>query len=282
MAKKVTDVWKLETLVKKAFDRTKQRFLSYIFVYVIGIGIMILAAIALLLLGGIIFLIFRATNLPVLTILLGVAVGVGFIGVLIYLGAWIQLSILSVMTDDKRVSVNESLKKTKPLVPGFIVLAILNGLFIAGLLPFGFLTLFIVFILWWIWGSMVGFVYLHQKQPKGITSLWISRQMVNQNFWGIVGRMLLIGGGLYFITFIFSSSKNALLSALVPIISILIGPFIISFLYEMYKNLSVPKAVEKPKVWVTLSVIGWVISLVVFVSLGAFLASLLQNLPIPR
>lgn len=282
MAKKATDAWKIETLVKKAFDRTKQRFLSYIFVYIIGIGIVILTALCVALAAGALYLVFRATNLPALTILLGVVVGLGVIAALFYIGAWIQLMVINVLTDEKKPSVNESLKKTRPLVPGFIVLAILNGLFIAGLLPFSFLTLFIVFILWWIWGSMMGFVYLHQKQPKGISSLWISRQMVNQNFWGIVGRVLLVGGGLYFVTFLLSSSKNALLSALTPIVSILIGPFIISFLYEMYKNLSVPKAVEKPKAWVTLSVIGWIVSIIIFVSLGAFLVSLLQNLPLYR
>ncbi len=278
MATKNVYSWKIETLAQRAFERTKQRFWSYLFVYVMGIGIGLLAAIGLLIIGLILFLLFKAMNLPSLAIVLGVIVGLGFFAVLIYLGSWIQLATLSIITDEKKVSVNDSLKKTSAIVPGFVLLNALSGLFFFGLLPFGVLSLFVVFILWAIWGSLTGFIYLYQKQPQGLKSLWLSRQMVGQNFWGVVGRLLLMGGVIYLIIFLFTLSKNSLLSSLVPIVSLVSTPFIIAFLYEIYKNLTVPKVSVTPKVWVTLSVIGWVLMIVVLVTASTFVAAIIGNL----
>jgi hypothetical protein len=268
------EVWKIETLVSKAFERTKQRFLSYLFVYVIGILIAIAAAAVIAVSAVLLFFLFKTANLPALTIFLGVVLAVSVIGALIYLGSWIQLTVLSVITDDKKMSVNEALKKTRPLVPGFIVLALLNGLFIAGLLPFGILSLFIIFILWAIWGAFTGLVYLYQKQPRGLNSLWLSRQMVDQNFWGIVGRLILVGAVIYFFLFLFTFSGNSFLRSLSPIVSLVVTPFIIAFLYEMYKNLTVPKTVTTPTVWITLSVIGWVLLLIVIAAFGGVVSAL--------
>lgn len=278
MAAKKVDSWKIEALAQKAFERTKQRFWSYLFVYVIGIGIGLLAAIGLLIIGLILFLLFKAVNLPALTIVLGVVLGLGFFAALIYLGSWIQLATLSVITDEKKVSVNESLKKTRTIVPGFVLLNVLSGLFIFGLLPFGVPSLFVIFILWAVWGSLIGFVYLYQKQPQGIKSLWLSRQMVGQNFWGIVGRLLLMGGVIYLIIFLFALSKNSLLSSLSPIVSLVSTPFIIAFLYEIYKKLAVPKASVAPKVWITLSVIGWILMIVILLTVSTFIFSILGKI----
>ncbi len=281
MAKATPNVWKLETLVSNAFKQSKERFLSYLFVYIIGVLITVTAAVVIALSAGFLFLLSKTVNLLILTIFLGAILAIAVIAALLYFGSWIQLAILSVITNKQKISVSESLVKTRPIVPGFIIVNVLSGLFILGLLPFGVLSLLTIFFLWGIWGAFTGLVYLYQKQPKGLDSLWLSKQMVDQNFWGIVGRIVLVWAVIYFFIFLFTFSKNSFLGSLSPIISIIVTPFIIAFIYEIYKNLSVPKSIKLPSVWVTLSVIGWIILLVIIVVLGGVLAVLWGQI-IPR
>jgi uncharacterized membrane protein len=142
-------------------------------------------------------------------------------------------------------------------------------------------------LVWVVWGVFAGFIYLYHKQPKGLKSLWLSREMVRPNFWKITGRLLLVFGIFYLITTLLSSSNNSLLSLLSAVVSIVSAPFTLAFAYEMYKNLAVPNNASTPTVWVTLSVIGWIVMIVIGVSVGTVLTSMFgqmmkgNKIPVP-
>lgn len=235
------------------------------------------------LIGGFLssFFLKSAPVVGIIGIIITIAVGViGFI-LFLFVTSWIQLATTSILIQEAKLGAVETYKATKARVWGFVWFNFLTGLFILGLLPLGILSLGVVLILWAIWGSFAAFVYI-QKQKKGLTNLWTSKALVSQRFWGIVWRVIVLYVAVMVLQFALAfgtrDSAAAFLGGIGSgLISLFTGPFITSFLYEMYLNLTEPTDVKTPKVWVGLSIIGWIISILLFVFLTKSAISLIQN-----
>jgi hypothetical protein len=195
----------------------------------------------------------------------GGIVGIAFIVAMVYLSSWMTLLFTQVIIQEEKRGVVETFKSLQPRVPGFIWFSLLSGLFFVGLLPFGFLSLFIVLILWGLWNSFGAFVYLEENK-KGLDNLWVSKAIFNTNFWGNFFKLILVSLAIMVLSMglTFSSRNNGVGGLLYFIVSLVSVPFMISYKYELYKSakINVKGAVSKPKIWIALSVIGYILLIV--------------------
>lgn len=262
-------VWQIENLIKKAVNRTKDRFLSYFLAWGIGFGIGLLSILILMFLAGLVVLIYFLFKSVWLTVFFGIAIGIFDFVAFMYISSWINLSTVAVLIQEEKIGIGATFKAVRPLVWSYVGLSFFCFLFMLGLIPFGFLSVFIVFFLWWLWAGFMPFVFLEQKR-KGLDNLWISRQMFLQKAWGIFGRLLFVALVFVAVSFLVSlTGRNAGTSGLSIILSILYTPFTLAFHYEIYRNLAVPVEVKKPKTWITLAAVGWIL-LVVGLGIGVF------------
>lgn len=274
--------WQLEVLFKKSFDRTKDRFLSYIIGFFIFCGATTIAIILSLVIGGGAIFLSTLTHNIILTGIISTLFVLVFLLLFFYLTAWWGLAVVQIMIQNNPTDAVSTFKTVRPLVWRYLSTQAIIGIFLLGLLPFIILSLGIVGFLWYFWSVFVVFLFL-EKEKKGLESLWASREMYNQRFWAITGRLALVGIIIYFFEGIFQglSFTNHLnsLRIISTIISCISAPFVISFNYELYKNLSHTEVqVKKPTIWIMLSVIGGIISLVTLVAFTYFAATNVPNM----
>ncbi|MDO8497968.1 MAG: hypothetical protein Q7S61_05500 [bacterium] len=255
------DPWSVENLVRAALKRTKERFLSYFLTYVASSILFIVVFAAGVILSTMINILYVRTKSVLLVGILGTPTAIGFFVALIYVSAWSQLAVIHSLMLNEKKDLGALFKEVKPATGGYIWLSIVTTLFMFGLIPWGLMTLFIVLILWAYWSIFSTFVYLEQRR-RGLENLWISRQMIDERFIGIAGRMLLIHGSIFFMMIALGWSDNAFLRLLSGIVNILFVPFSISFSYEIYRLLKIPTEVKKPTVWIAFSAIGFVLFIV--------------------
>lgn len=272
-----SDNLEIETLFRAAFERTKERLLSYIlsflFVYVLFFG----ALLAVGLLAGAHFLVWSTTQSVAAVGTLALISVVGVLTGFMYLGSWATLATTYTLISENKVGVMEAYKAMRPLVWGHVLVSFFVGLFIFGLVPISVFTLFILLLVWSVWGVFMIFVYM-EKQEKGLANLWISQAIVNQRFWAILGRILLVYVAMWVLFFLLGMGAEdyPVLNIVSFIASLLLSPFVISYFYEMYKRLPHPKEIARPTVWIVLSIIGWVVMVFAIVSMSAAAA---QSLP---
>jgi hypothetical protein len=257
----------LEHLFRAAFKRTKDRFLSYflswLLFYAIGIG----AVIAIALIVGLHFLVFAVTKSPAVVGTLAFISTIGALVGLMYLGAWGTLSTTLVLISDKAIGVTDAMKEVKPIIWRYLGFSLLMTLFILGIFSISIFTLFILLFVWMVWGSFALFIFLEDKKP-GLQALWKSKAMTKGRFWGIFGRIVLVYVALYVIVIAFSvgAANYRILNVLSFVISLFIGPFIISYLYEIYKNIPKADSAKQSTGWIIASVVGWLLLVLGIVS----------------
>lgn len=172
---------------------------------------------------------------------------------LTYFISWFTLASVNVLISESKIK--ESLNTTKPIVFKSLWFFILSLVFIVGLIPLGLLSFFIIIYLWYFWGLFSIFILI-EKQEKGLKNLWISKQLVSQYFWKIIGFSVLfgiIGIGLSLITF--------------GIAGLFLNIFYLCFTYEIYKRIDKPIPIKTSIMWVWFSIFGWII----FIFLGIFI-----------
>lgn len=277
-----TSSWKTGILLRKAYNRTKDRLKTVLIVNLLGM-LMILASI-----GAFGYLIFIASSWvnhhEIILLVLAFFVGIVLLLVFFYILFWIQLAITYALISPQKKHSKEVYVQTKPLVNGYIRYASATTLFNLFLIPADLLISTVLLVrpislLWGFWGSFGSFVYLEQ-QKKGLENLWVSRKMINQNFWKVAGKMFIAGfipliaimASIIALIAIFAVEKGDITSpgVLAPVIIfgivfvltvLLAGPFMLSFTYEVYKNLTIPKEVHKPREWIWIGIIGIVLSI---------------------
>jgi len=267
--------WEIETLIRKALRRVKERFLSYILAYIIMYAIVFSVTFILFVIG-----VFSAgafiSKTSILTgILFSILAVLGVISFM-YVLALTQLAIVKVLIQKKKRSILQTYAAVKDDVWGYVWLSIAILIFTIGLIPFGLFSIGVIFILWSLWGCFVPFVYLMQKK-SGLDNLWVSYSMFNQKFWAIFARIVVIYVGFMLVAILLGSTENEVLSVVQFIISLLFGPFAVSYLFEMYSLLKVPKKVERPKIWVGLSVVGYILILLFVFTAGDAIKNNLNN-----
>ncbi len=253
--------WQIENLLKAAFVRTKERFLSYFLALLLSIAIGIVSFLVVILIGALLFFIYstaKSALLGVVLLLAGIAL---FIVVIVYVSAWTGLVLVDILIQEKKIGVIETFKKLRKEVWGWFLFTSLSSLFFIGLIPFGLMTVGLLFILWIFWGSFSILIYLQDKR-NGLENLWVSRAMINQKFWPIAGRLLLLNAIFWFMGYLFNNVNDGSFRWVSFVFSLVTAPLATSFLYEIYVHLEKPKIVRRPFIWVLLSLIGWIILLI--------------------
>ena len=274
MGKKSLDSF--ENLLSVAFARTRERFISffltnvilYVLIFVTFLlGVLVLVVVSALTAGG---------TPSLLAFFLRAVAIIAFALAFWYVVSWGSLTTIAIIAEREKIGVIDAYKKTQPLTWRYMWIYLLYGLFIIGLIPSGIVLLLIPFIVWSIWGSFFVFVYLDQRKT-GLENLWISRAMVNQNFWGVTVRLFLMVVALIAIFIIIVLSRNGFLIALWQIVNTLfIAPLLVSFTHTIYTQLDRVESAKAPKVWVIASLVGLVI--LVLVS-GFMINVILKRLP---
>ncbi|MFS8158977.1 MAG: hypothetical protein ACMG6E_01965 [Candidatus Roizmanbacteria bacterium] len=255
---KVQESWSLQSLITHAYHRTKDRLWSYIGVE-LGLFLAFIGIIAVVTITVIPLLM---TNNSSLIIALLIPISIIAIAILAYVMTWFQLVMVDVIINKANHGVKASFASMKHHVIDFFKYNILATIFMIGLFPFGIFTFFAIMILWLFWSSFSAFIFLEQKK-RGLEVLWASKVMISQKFWEIALRFVAVTGIIWMISYILSSSNNAGLHLILFIFDILIAPFMLSYSYEIYKQLDEPKKISEPKLWVGLSVIGWILILAI-------------------
>lgn len=272
--KDTSNALSLESLFRAAFLRTKERLLSYILAFLFNILITIGITLIFGLLAAILVLPFTLAKNYVMAFTWGGILLILFVGVMVYVSTWLNLLLTQILIQNEKKGVIETFKSLRPYVPGYIWLTLLNGLFFLGLLPLGFLSVFIIYLFWGFWNSFTVFVYLTEHR-KGMQNLWASKDMINTNFWGIFFRLALISLATILISMLLSmtSKDNGLSSLLYILFSILSVPFVISYRYEIFKHTKRIDHPKTPKVWIILSVIGFILFLLSVVAIVSTLGA---------
>lgn len=267
MTSKQATLPSVETLITCAFDRFKDRILQYLLTIAISIGINMAVGLALAVLVGVHVLLYILTQSVAVVVTVGIIAGVLAIIGMFYISSWVQLTMIQVITAEKKKGVIETFKEMRTLAWDFFIVSILSFLLVFGIIIlgiFGFVIPGLVLsLLWSVWIAFVAYVFLEHKY-KGLQSVWASYHIVNTCFWPIVGRLLLLSLviGLIYGLFIAGSTQYESLGLVMNLLSFFISPFAIAYSFEIYKHLDTAKPDTKPSMaWVIVSVLGWVILL---------------------
>lgn len=263
----------IEQLISAAFNRTKERFLPYLLAAIFGVGLVIAAMLAMGLLAGVVFLLWLGTKSTVIAGIFGTIALIASIAGFIYIQSWLSLSIVYTLIAKQRVSVTDAFKTMRPLITGYIWVSIVNFLLLFGLLPFGIVTIFILFLVWAVWSTFTVYVYI-EKRMHGLDNLFMSKAIISKNFWGFVFRIVIIYVLYLLVAFVIQAigrESSALSGIIYMIFSFLAGPFMISYMYEMYHNFEHPKDVGSKQIWIILSAVGWVIMIIGIFTFSSFI-----------
>lgn len=263
--------WEIETLIRKAIIRVRERFLSYILAYVIMYAVVFFLMFMLAFMWAFAAGAFLTKTTVITGFLFSLLAVLGVIA-FIYVVSYTQLAMIKVLIQKKKRTILQTYAAVKDDVWGFVWVMAAFYLFLIGLIPFGVVTLGVVLFLWSFWSSFVAFVYLTQKH-KGLDNLWVSYNMINQRFWGVLGRFVVIIVAYVLVSALLNTIEHDIVIILNYILSLLYGPFALSYMFEMYSHLEVPKAVERPTLWIGLSAFGYLLMLFIILSSGDALKS---------
>ncbi|MFH1611652.1 MAG: hypothetical protein ABH887_00015 [bacterium] len=256
-------------LLKESWQIYKKRFKTFV-----GISIIFPVVIMLFSLG----FPFAASLLKdknSATILAMIAIWLIIFIVIIFLATWPQVALLYAIKErDAQIGIKDSFAKGWRKIFSFWWISVLTSLIVAS----GFLLLIIPGIIFSIWFALSAYVLIGEDL-KGMKALSRSKQLI-KDYWGkvflrfavvsIIGLVIysifgLIGG-------IFKISLVEDLIAL--IVSILLTPFVLTYMYLIYENLKQLKSGEvfenakKGTSFILLGVLG------TFVLIGGILASI--------
>lgn len=131
----------------------------------------------------------------------------------------------------------ESYKQSAPYFLRYLGMSIVMMV----LLFVGFLLLIIPGIILAVWLSFAAFVLILENGGM-ISSLKQSREYVRGHWWGVLGRLLVMGILLVVISIVFSMIASVVPSytvsnALVSALATLLAPFTVAYMYLMYQDL---------------------------------------------
>lgn len=272
--------------MKEAWLRTKDRWLNYFlislqYIYLPLLIAFVISGIALASAPWIIsFTQDPQANAALQVVLAALAIIVPVVTIVgaIYRNILGSIALVKAITDskkDRKTTIAESKALIFPYMRFITVLSLLN----VGFIVFIPVTLFTILFYMQIWSQFALFSFVSDDQ-KGTYNLWKALGILRANFWTVTGHALLI----QIATLLFANIGNLLsalikstdsnvtaalasLQFLITIASFLISVFVTAYMYGLYARVTHPQEVKTPKVWVTFSIIGWII-LIVLAAIG--------------
>ncbi len=244
-------------LFKTASKRFSDHFIDYIKVYLATIGLFIALGLGFAGISLSFFSIAKAIHFDLLYILV-VPLLIAFFCVLIYLSTWCGLATIDSIIGKQNTSIKGRFAALKDRVVGFIWLNVFMGLFFLGLIPIGIITFGTALVFWTICSIFAAFIYLEHGQ-KGLSNLWISKQMVQGQFWRILFFLVLVYAVTFSIDIVLLKSNHPITHITSWMLNLLVTPFFIALKYEMYRQIPYPKTTKTPKNWLLASKIGFLL-----------------------
>lgn len=197
-----------------------------------------------------------------------------------------QLATVHLITNESPHDVIGAWRHVRPHIKRAFVAFITMVLFLIGLVPLSFISLFIPLT---IWNFLFGFTLfiIISTHKSASDALWSSKDMILAKFWGIAGRTVLLWIFLLFTSFCIhlilthfmnesqhTGNTSSVLSDLLNLaFEFFVAQYTFAFMYEMYKLMPVPHTSKTPHKWIVVSAIGIVVMLIGTVSLISYAAT---------
>ncbi len=257
----------LEELLKRGWERSKRVFIPWL----ISLGIstvvfVVLVFVALFLVGGAILA--KSWMLAIVGIL-------GIVVLALVLAGFLNALTIGIVIHGGQKPFEEIFRMAKSKTGKFVITSIVVLLFFIGLAVF-----FVIPLLPWIvWALFLNFV-VFEYDLSGFKALAKSKAITSGKFWKVLGYFLLVYivsqvflgffdrwtfGGWHLRTATLNDLKNLHVSPLGGLywpLSMLVGLYISSFLYELYleaKKFAKEQEEKVGAVWLILSALGWLL-----------------------
>lgn len=253
----------IETLVRSSFERFKSRFVSYLLSVGISFGLGIVVGLVIALIALLHVFIFMITQSVAFTATTAVILGSVLIAALIYVSAWGQLASIEAIIGKEQKGIIQIFKDLRPAVWGYVWYAVASTFFLLGIFLFGLAGFvipgIILMILWSFWNSFSAFIYLEHRY-RGLENLWASYRLINKNFWGLFGRMIVVYlvAIIIVISFSYFASEYNAGNLLTTLVNLVITPFLLAYLYELYRHAGKVESKQSSTVWTIIAILGWV------------------------
>lgn len=284
-------------LMAESWDVCKKSWL-HLFVFnlvsLVVLGLVILAGVVLVVASGAGAAFSAEQQNYALTGGLAIAAVIAGLLFILFCMAWgvvVNVGSMLIVSQKGQISLDETIKKSIGFIFSMLLIGIFNSFIIFGGF-FVFILPAFLFALFFLFGGYE--VVFNNK--KGLDALRLSMSIVIQNFWGILGRVLLLG------VIIFGSSivlnlfiglpllvmdKNSVVFGLWSLVgvviriifNILISFFTTSYLFTLYKQAkAAAKEGQSSLLWVGItSVIGWAIFILIIASYGGQMVKVIQE-----
>lgn len=182
------------------------------------------------------------------------------VAALIYF-TWLPIASVFILADQGKQSLGELMSKSKQLLLSYFLLSLFAGLLMVGgwmlaVIPGVIISLLFVF---------VSFVFVLEGK-RGTEALKRSYQMVKENFWAVLLRVLVIQVVLFIGSYILEllATESDIFSLVSFVFSVLGGWFTQVYMFLLYKQMKerVPSATAKGITWIYIVAgIGWLVLL---------------------
>jgi len=256
---KKTNLWDIGSLFEKTWHLYTSRLGVFVLIRLIGLAPFFLVIPIVLL-----FLFAHVLGELIAVIIIFLIIFL-FIGVFL-MGLWTDVALLQAIKEEEKIGVKHALRRGWSKLIPYIWIKILVSLIlgVGFCLPLGifalilyyllapFLNIILVIILaipllvillvpgiiLWIWLSLADFAFISEDK-KGMAAIYRSKQLVEGKWWHVFFRLFLVR----IITFAILMPISFIAGGLDMIIyTLLIYPFILTFLFFIYKDLSYLKS----------------------------------------
>ncbi len=257
----------LEELLKRGWERSKRVFIPWLISLGIStVAFVALVLVALFLVGGAILA--KSWVLAIVGIL-------GIVVLALILAGFLNALTIGIVIHGGQKPFEEIFRMAKSKTGKFVITSIVVLLFFIGLAVF-----FVIPLLPWIvWALFLNFV-VFEYDLSGFKALAKSKAIASGKFWKVLGYFLLVYiasqvflgffnrwtfGGWHLRTATLNDLKNLHVSPLGGLywpLSMLVGLYISSFLYELYleaKKFAKEQEEKVGAVWLILSALGWLL-----------------------
>lgn len=257
----------LEELLKRGWERAKRVFIPWLISLGISTAVfVVLVFVALFLVGGAILA--KSWVLAIVGIL-------GIVVLALILAGFLNALTIGIVIHGGQKPFEEIFRMAKSKTGKFVITSIVVLLFFIGLAVF-----FVIPLLPWIvWALFLNFV-VFEYDLSGFKALAKSKAIASGKFWKVLGYFLLVYiasqvflgffnrwtfGGWHLRTATVNDLKNLHVSPLGGLywpLSMLVGLYISSFLYELYleaKKFAKEQEEKVGAVWLILSALGWLL-----------------------
>ncbi len=241
----------------------KSRFKTFAMVMLLPMVLIIIMAMVGGIGAGILGVVSGSVSMASGIMMVGI-LAVIFIVIIMIFYIWAQAAlVVAIQNSGENMGVKESYRKAKRFILPFFLTGILMGLIIMGGFFF-FIIPGIIFSVWFMFATYI--IVIEDKKYMG--AMLASREYVRGRWWGILGRLLFMTL-LYLIVSLLLNVVLSIIPFLLilasPIAMLFLTPFMMTYVFVLYKNLkalhggSAPAPKKGTGTWTAvITILGWI------------------------